>query len=110
MARADKEEVRGSSPLRPTTVLSRVSEPQTPNGAGCRSLAGSSPWSARWRLALPSLAGPPFADTGLGHSGLRDLLRGIRPGDHFAGGIQHRFDYGAIKSSGKPDDDPAMVR
>jgi hypothetical protein len=41
---------------------------------------------------------------------LRDLLRGIRPGDHFAGGIQHRFDYGAIKSSGKPDDDPAMVR
>jgi hypothetical protein len=40
---------------------------------------------------------------------LRHLLRGIRLGDHVAGGIQHRLDDGAIKSSGKPDDDPATV-
>jgi hypothetical protein len=40
---------------------------------------------------------------------LRHLFRGIRIGDHFAGGIQHRLDDGAIKSSGKPDDDPATV-
>jgi len=56
------------------------------------------------------LASPPVADDSLSLSGLRRLLRGIRLADQFASGIQHRLDYSAIKSSGKPDDDPATVR
>jgi hypothetical protein len=58
---------------------------------------------------LSSLAGPPLADSSLGLSGLRHLLRGIRLGDHVEGGIQHRLDYGAINGTRKLDDDPATV-
>jgi hypothetical protein len=38
------------------------------------------------------------------------LLSGIGLSDQSAGGIQHRLDYGAIKGSGKADDDRATVR
>jgi hypothetical protein len=67
----------------------------------------SKQWVSAWPLS--SLAGPPLAGSSLSLSGLRHLLRGVRLGDHFPGGIQHRLDYGAINSSGKPDDDPAPV-
>ena len=72
-------------------------------------IGGSTPGQPVSAWPLSSLAGPPLADTSLGLGGLRHLLSGIRLGDHFADGIQHRLEYGAIKSSGKPDDDPATV-
>jgi hypothetical protein len=59
-------------------------------------------WVSGSALASTSLAGPLLADSSLGLSGLRRLLREIRLGDHFTGGIQYRLNPGVVKTSGLP--------
>ena len=77
-------------------------------GNGCTAPSNGAMATA-WLSVAGRIHGGQSQD-GQQRRGLRRLLRGIGLGDQLADGVQHRLDYGVIKSSGKLDDDRATDR